>query len=136
MKAARDTTLLIERLVPTIIVAGALAGWNGLAVGQISVAGSLFFLALATLSVVVGGVFVRRVLGPSPKFASYSIRLVIGFLALNTVLYVTVLILPLPISASALIVLVGGIVLWWALRGNLALGSRHRAVNHGFYCSV
>ena len=127
MKAARDTTLLIERLVPTIIVAGALAGWNGLAVGQISVAGSLFFLALATLSVVVGGVFVRRVLGPSPKFASYSIRLVIGFLALNTVLYVTVLILPLPISASALIVLVGGIVLWWALRGNLALADQFKA---------
>jgi hypothetical protein len=122
-----DTGLLRQRLLPTLVVVSATIGWNYLAVGRFSIVASLFFFAFVAVSILVGGVFVGRVLGCSPRFASYSIRLVIGFLALNIALYAAALILPLPISASVLIIMAGGLLLWWSLRGDLALADQFKA---------
>lgn len=105
---------LLPRSLPTALITTVVASWNFIVTGNVSILVLFFFLAVIVLCLVAGDLLVTYGLGVSSRFDSFSIRLLSGFLALNTALYVLVLILPIGIMYSA--VLIAGVVFFISWR--------------------
>ncbi len=111
--------LLCKALAPASIIATT-TGWNFLATGQVSVSVLFFFTALTFTCIATGDLLVALVHGTSSRFNGLSLRLLTGFLAINTLLYFLVLILPLGISYSAILIVITVFLIRWWIRKPLA----------------
>lgn len=91
-------------------VAGAIAcalsfsAWGTIALGRLNLATALFFLVLCVACTLAGRLF-ARVLGPSAA-EDFPTTFLLGFLLLNSALYLLALASPLPITINALILLI------------------------------
>ncbi len=98
---------------PLALIIATAACWNFLTSGRISISVLFFFAALAFVCVAAGDLLVVRLLGASSRFDSFSIRLLFGFLAINAVLYILILVLPLDITFSASLIAAVVLFAWW-----------------------
>ena len=102
-------------ILPSLLVVTALTCWNFFAIGKPSLSVALFFIAMTNTAFAAGDLFIRYVLGCASRFSGFSIRLLIGFLALNLLIYVLFLILPLNLGGIAMFVALVVLALWAAV---------------------
>ena len=103
---------LFQKSLPLILVLIATTGWNFLASGRASLSVLLFFVGLLLACMGAGSVLVACLFGITPRSDSFSIRLLIGFLAINIVMYLLILALPFGIEISAILIATIAFVAW------------------------
>jgi len=101
MASNRFYPRLLFGVLPFALVVAAATTWSFLASGQASLSVAFFFACMIGASFATGDLIVRYVLGAAARFSGLSIRLLLGFLALNLCVYTAFLLVPLGLAALA-----------------------------------